>query len=141
MPGEVLPLVETLRRWPRSTGCSRPSASSPGDVAHELNTPLAAIKLQVQLAQQAHASGQTVALDDLEAGIERAVHLVAQLLQMARLEPDARPLEPQPVELEALARERVLAFWPRPNRRTSTSDSEIRQPAHGSGRPAASCAC
>lgn len=111
MPGEVLPLVGTLNQLlakiDRLLATQRQFLA---DVAHELNTPLAAIKLQVQLAQQAHASGQTVALDDLEAGIERAVHLVAQLLQMARLEPDARPLEPQPVELEALARERVLAF-------------------------------
>ena len=111
MPGEVLPLVETLNQLlakiDRLLATQRQFLA---DVAHELNTPLAAIKLQVQLAQQAHASGKAVALDDLETGIERAVHLVAQLLQMARLEPDARPLEPLPVELESLARERVLAF-------------------------------
>lgn len=111
MPGEVLPLIETLNQLlakiDRLLATQRQFLA---DVAHELNTPLAAIKLQVQLAQQAHASGQAVALDDLEAGIGRAVHLVAQLLQMARLEPDTRPLELQPVELEALARERLLAF-------------------------------
>jgi two-component system, OmpR family, sensor kinase len=111
MPGEVLPLVDTLNQLlakvDRLLATQRQFLA---DVAHELNTPLAAIKLQVQLAQQARAAGQPVVLDDLEAGIERAVHLVAQLLQMARLEPDARPLEPQPVELVSLARERVLAF-------------------------------
>ncbi len=111
MPDELLPLVETLNQLlakvERLLATQRQFLA---DVAHELNTPLAAIKLQVQLAQQARARGQAVVLDDLEAGIERSVHLVAQLLQMARLEPDARPLEPQPVELESLARERVLAF-------------------------------
>ncbi len=111
MPDEVQPLVETLNQLlakvDRLLATQRQFLA---DVAHELNTPLAAIKLQVQLAQQARAAGQPVVLDDLEAGIERSVHLVAQLLQMARLEPDARPLEPQPVELESLARERVLAF-------------------------------
>jgi signal transduction histidine kinase len=111
MPDEVLPLVETLNQLlakvDRLLATQRQFLA---DVAHELNTPLAAIKLQIQLAQQARAAGQLVVLDDLEAGIERAVHLVAQLLQMARLEPDARPLEAQPVELVSLARERVLAF-------------------------------
>ena len=111
MPDEILPLVETLNQLlakvDRLLATQRQFLA---DVAHELNTPLAAIKLQVQLAQQAHANGARVSLDDLEAGIERSVHLVAQLLQMARLEPDARPFEPQPVALERLARERVLAF-------------------------------
>jgi signal transduction histidine kinase len=111
MPDEVQPLVDTLNQLlakvDRLLATQRAFLA---DVAHELNTPLAAIKLQVQLAQQAQATGQPVSLDDLEAGIERAVHLVAQLLQMARLEPDARPLELQPVALERLARERVLAF-------------------------------
>ncbi len=111
MPDEVQPLVDTLNQLlakvDRLLATQRAFLA---DVAHELNTPLAAIKLQVQLAQQAQATGQPISLDDLEAGIERAVHLVAQLLQMARLEPDARPLELQPVALERLARERVLAF-------------------------------
>lgn len=111
MPDEVQPLVDTLNQLlakvDRLLATQRAFLA---DVAHELNTPLAAIKLQVQLAQQAQATGQPVSLDDLEAGIERAVHLVAQLLQMARLEPDARPIELQPVALERLARERVLAF-------------------------------
>jgi len=113
MPDEVQPLVDTLNQLlakvDRLLATQRAFLA---DVAHELNTPLAAIKLQVQLAQQARAQGQPVSLDELEAGIERAVHLVAQLLQMARLEPDARPLEMQPVALEQLARERVLAFLP-----------------------------
>ena len=111
MPDEIQPLVETLNQLlAKVERLLTTQRSFLADVAHELNTPLAAIKLQVQLAQQARASGQPVVLDDLEAGIERSVHLVAQLLQMARLEPDARPLEPQAVELERLARERVLAF-------------------------------
>ena len=111
MPDEIQPLVETLNQLlAKVDRLLTTQRSFLADVAHELNTPLAAIKLQVQLAQQARATGQPVVLDELEAGIERSVHLVAQLLQMARLEPDARPLEPQAVELERLARERVLAF-------------------------------
>ena len=50
----VLPLVETLNQLlakiDRLLATQRQFLA---DVAHELNTPLAAIKLQVQLAQQA----------------------------------------------------------------------------------------
>lgn len=111
MPDEVKPLVETLNQLlakvDRLLATQRQFLA---DVAHELNTPLAAIKLQVQLAQQAQAAQGPAALDELEAGIERAVHLVAQLLQMARLEPDAHQIEPQPVALDRLVRDRVMAF-------------------------------
>ena len=81
-----------------STPCSR--ASTPrwraqrrftADAAHELRTPLAALKLQLDLAR-ARASilpRAQRAFDDLEAGVERAAHLVDQLLTMARLEPEA----------------------------------------------------
>lgn len=111
MPDEIQPLVETLNQLLNKINqLLSTQRQFLADVAHELNTPLAAIKLQVQLAQQAKASGGSVSLDDLEAGISRAVHLVAQLLQMARLEPDAKPLEPQNIALEGLARDRVLAF-------------------------------
>ncbi|MEY5098283.1 MAG: hypothetical protein RJA36_1002 [Pseudomonadota bacterium] len=111
MPDEVKPLVETLNQLlEKVDGLLATQRQFLADVAHELNTPLAAIKLQVQLAQQAGAAGQPASLDELEAGIERAVHLVAQLLQMARLEPDAQKWEPRPVALAPLARERVTAF-------------------------------
>jgi len=111
MPDEVRPLVETLNQLlEKVDGLLATQRQFLADVAHELNTPLAAIKLQVQLAQQAGTAGQPVVLDELEAGIERAVHLVAQLLQMARLEPEAQKWEPRPVPLAPLARERVTAF-------------------------------
>jgi two-component system OmpR family sensor kinase len=80
------------------------------DAAHELNTPLAAIKLQAQLARRARDGERQTALDDLDAGIERAVHLTAQLLQLARLEPDARQPVHVPVQLDALVRQAVGAF-------------------------------
>jgi len=60
------------------------------DAAHELRTPLAALKTQAQVAlgartpeERAHALGQVVR------GTDRLTHLVRQLLTLARLEPDA----------------------------------------------------
>jgi len=80
------------------------------DAAHELNTPLAAIKLQAQLARRASEQQREAALDELDQGIERATHLVAQLLQMARLEPEAREREPTAVRVDNLAARVVAAL-------------------------------
>ncbi|MDD4886027.1 MAG: ATP-binding protein [Thiomonas sp.] len=60
------------------------------DAAHELRSPLAALKVQVQMLGRAHDDGQRgVALARLESGIDRASHLVEQLLLLARNESGA----------------------------------------------------
>src|SRR4030095_9052637 len=54
--------------------------------ARELRTPLAALKLQVELVERApDAAARAAALAQLEEGVDRASHLVEQLLAMARL--------------------------------------------------------
>ena len=80
------------------------------DVAHELNTPLAAVKLQAQLARRVTEGERSAALDELDQGIARATHLVAQLLQMARLEPELRQPPTEQVRLDLLANQVVAAF-------------------------------
>jgi len=80
------------------------------DVAHELNTPLAAVKLQAQLARRVTEDQRCAALDELDQGIARATHLVAQLLQMARLESDLREQRTEVVRLDQLANQVVAAF-------------------------------
>lgn len=74
------------------------------DAAHELRSPLTALKVQVQMLGRAHDDGQRgVALARLESGIDRASHLVEQLLLLARNESGAE--EPLiPVSLLATAR-------------------------------------
>lgn len=59
------------------------------DAAHELRTPIAAIRMQAQVAQGAATEPERAqALAATVAGCDRATHLVEQLLQMARLEAD-----------------------------------------------------
>ena len=111
MPDEVRPLVDTLNQLlAKVDHLLTAQRQFLADVAHELNTPLAAIKLQAQLAQRAQQDHKPASLDELHAGIERAVHLVAQLLQMARLEPDAQHTQKTTVDLTHLARDRIMAF-------------------------------
>jgi len=81
------------------------------DAAHELRTPLAALKLQLDLARRngAASGGGQAALDDLEAGVARASHVVEQLLTLARVEPEAMARARTQCDLAALARDAVVA--------------------------------
>jgi signal transduction histidine kinase len=78
------------------------------NAAHELLTPLAAIKAEVQLCQRmlADDSGGAM-LDRIARRVDRASHSVEQLLILARLDPDT-PLPVGPVHLQRLLAE-VLA--------------------------------
>ena len=60
------------------------------DAAHELRTPLAAVKLHAELASRAdNAPDRIQAIEQVLKGIDRTTHLVNQLLALARLEPDS----------------------------------------------------
>jgi two-component system, OmpR family, sensor histidine kinase QseC len=60
------------------------------DAAHELKTPLAAIKVQAQVAMSGgDAAQQRLALERVVLGVDRSAHLVEQLLLLARLDEEA----------------------------------------------------
>ena len=78
------------------------------DAAHELRTPVAALRLQLQLLERAGDGPQRErALAELREGVERAQRVVEGLLQLSRLGPDAAPLRQEPVALAVLVREAV----------------------------------
>jgi signal transduction histidine kinase len=111
MPQELMPLGQSLNQLlERVAGLLARQRQVLADAAHELNTPLAAVKLQAQLARRSSDSDRVAALDELDEGIDRSTHLVAQLLQMARLESDERKDLPVPVRLDQLAANTVAAF-------------------------------
>jgi len=83
------------------------------DAAHELRTPITALRLQLQLLERASGEAQrTAAQDELRAGIARAQHLVEQLLQLSRLGPETPALKRERVDLAELARAAVIRFSP-----------------------------
>lgn len=97
LPQELTVLVralnDLLKRLSESLTAQQRFAS---DAAHELRTPLAAIKLQSQLLSRAKTEEDKAKYAErLQQGIARATQLVQQLLTLARLDPDAhdKPLE------------------------------------------------
>ena len=114
LPAEVAPLGEALnallQRLEQAFATERDFIAN---AAHELRTPLTAVRLQAQLADQARDAAQrAAALDQLRAGVDRAAHVVEQLLQMARLEPDAQQFAFAEVRLDQLAKNAVADFSP-----------------------------
>jgi len=102
-----LPVAEQALRQAEATALQA-QRDFTADAAHELRSPLTALSLQVQLLERAHdATGRAAALAELRGGIARAVHLVDQLLKLARLGPEVGSAT-EPVRLAELAA-RVLA--------------------------------
>ena len=75
------------------------------DAAHELRSPLAALRLQLQMLARAPDEGtRRQAAQRLDAGIDRATHLVEQLLALARADSGGRE-PPAPTSLADAARQ------------------------------------
>lgn len=106
LPEEVGPLVKALNdllaRLGRALTVQRDFVA---DAAHELRTPLAALRLQMQLAERADGEiARAEAFAALRGGLERATRMVEQLLTLARQEPDAATPRREAVDLAALVR-------------------------------------
>jgi two-component system, OmpR family, sensor kinase len=86
LPDEIAPLVHELNLlFSRLRSAFEAQQHFVADAAHELRSPLAALRLQVQGLQRARDEAtRAVALERLLAGIDRATHLVEQLLLLAR---------------------------------------------------------
>ena len=102
-PQEVRPILKALNglfvRLHRALENERRFTA---DAAHELRTPLAAVKIQAQVALRSQQDdARQRALDGVIKGVDRATHLVEQLLTMARLDPETE-LKGETVALRAL---------------------------------------
>jgi two-component system, OmpR family, sensor kinase len=106
LPTEVSPVVEELNRLlERLSAAFAGQRAFVADAAHELRSPLTVLSLHLQLLERARDDAdRDLATGRLRAAIERATHLVSQLLTLARNEPDGAPGEQAAVELAAIAR-------------------------------------
>jgi two-component system sensor histidine kinase QseC len=86
VPGEVVPMVEALNGlFQRVHHALENERRFTANAAHELRTPLAALKTQAQAAQLNGDSGKFAPfLEQIIIGVDRATHLLEQLLTLAR---------------------------------------------------------
>jgi len=83
------------------------------DVAHEIKTPLAVMKSNVGRLKGVVAEPQQRVVEDLDAGLSRADHLIKQLLRMARIEQGADGLvSAHEFDLAEFLRQRIAQFEP-----------------------------
>ncbi|MBI2383052.1 MAG: sensor histidine kinase N-terminal domain-containing protein [Gammaproteobacteria bacterium] len=106
LPAELRPLVDALNRlFLRVEGSIENERRFTADAAHELRTPIAAVRAQAQVAQGATRDAERRhALDGVVAGCDRAARLVDQLLTLARLDPVRLRRDAEVCDLRALAR-------------------------------------
>ena len=115
LPDEIRPLVRELNGlFGRVRGAFEAQQSFVADAAHELRSPLAALKLQVQGLQRASDDTmRALAVARLGAGVDRATRLVEQLLVLARQQASAAASPaPQAVALADIARGAVADAAP-----------------------------
>jgi signal transduction histidine kinase len=139
VPGEVSPLVHAfnslLDRLRRAIDAQRAFVS---DAAHELRSPLTALGLQLQMLRRAPDDAQRkAAIDALGGGIERAQHLVEQLLALARSAPTVKAASHAPVDLAETVRLAVADVVPLADSRDTEVELDAIADAHVAGDAAA----
>ena len=115
LPQEVKPLVAALNGlFSRMAELVQRERRFTSDAAHELRSPLAALRVQsevIQLADDDEAMRRR-ALQQLDSGIVRATRLVDQLLTLSRVEADDLRSEFQPVALMPLLQNLLAEHFP-----------------------------
>lgn len=111
IPVEIVPLVDALNDLlQRLKAASSAQRTFIADAAHELRSPLAALKLQLQAAERdGSLKGEGATLARIEERLNRIIRLVQQLLALAR--EDAEPATSfARVPLRRLAEQAVSDF-------------------------------
>jgi len=140
LPRELRPLVSALNQFnERLRGLFERQSQFIADAAHELRTPLAALKARVELglrAQEPAAWRST--LEEAAQNTDRLTQLANQLLSLARIESGARAIAEggaQQLDLSQLARELGLALAPLAHARGISLALEAEQPVWLRGEP------
>ncbi len=107
IPDESRPLVESLNLlFGQLQYAFDNERRFTADAAHELRTPLAALKIQAQVALGANDDeARQHALQHIIQGVDRATHLVEQLLTLARLDPENALQDTTPLKLADICQE------------------------------------
>jgi signal transduction histidine kinase len=129
-PEEMLPILHSLdelfARVGQAISVERRFTSV---AAHELRTPLAGLRAHAQLAVSAtNAEDSRAALDALMQGVDRASHLLTQLLDIAKIEALSEDSAPrlQPVDLKQIYAETLKDLMPAARKKGVVITEDIR---------------
>jgi two-component system sensor histidine kinase QseC len=114
VPGEVRPLVDALNQlFNRSHEMIIRERRFTSDAAHELRSPLTALKVQTEVAQMSMDDplSREKALSQLHFGIDRATRLVEQLLTLSRLDSLAGLDDVEQISLADLLQSAVMDIY------------------------------
>ena len=138
LPREVAPLVDGLNHLLRARRDSlERERRFTADAAHELRTPIAALRTQAQVARASRDGRRRAAsaLRQVIAGCDRAARLVDQMLTLARLDPRARSRPRSGAATSPTSRaRRSRSARSRRSNAISTSASRMRRSGQRAGR-------
>jgi two-component system sensor histidine kinase QseC len=109
VPEEIAGLVDELNKLLSRVkqGMDREQRFA-GDAAHELRTPLAALRTQAQVAQNSTTDPDVLAaLTKVIEGVERSTHVVQQLLTLSRLVPGSTMDSQLRIDLVQIAKDTI----------------------------------
>ncbi|RAU43252.1 MULTISPECIES: sensor histidine kinase [unclassified Pseudomonas] len=137
---ELRPLVSSLNHFTERLRLQfERQAQFIADAAHELRTPLAALKARLELGLRDQDPAMWRAtLENAATGTDKLTHLANQLLSLARIENGARAIAEggaQRLDLSQLARELGMAMAPLAHKRGVALALEADQPVWLKGEP------
>lgn len=115
VPSEITPLVDELNKlFLRLKQAFEREQRFAADAAHELRTPLAALKTQAQVALRAtDANERQNHLQQVILGVDRCTHVIQQLLTLCRMNPETVTLDDlSEVDLPKVAAEVIAQLAP-----------------------------
>ncbi len=135
-PQEVQPMLDALNDLlQRLAQRMETERRFTADAAHELRTPIAAIRAQAQVALSSNTDDQVrkQALQDTLVGCDRASRVVEQLLTLARVE-GPQDVASEPFRLDQLAQQVMADLTPEALRRGQTLELLAPEPLQVNGQ-------
>ncbi|HEX7675934.1 MAG TPA: ATP-binding protein [Bdellovibrio sp.] len=114
LPSEVIPVVQSLNNLLLVVDNAMTKEKEFTDnAAHELRTPLAGIKAQVEAALRSdNEEEQHKHLVAINHGVDRTSRIVSQLLALARLEPENLQVNFSSIDLNSLVAQAIAKWTP-----------------------------
>jgi two-component system, OmpR family, sensor histidine kinase QseC len=114
LPIEVRPLIQALNQlFRRLFEAFERNKRFSSDAAHEMRTPLAALKTQAQVAlRTTNEDERKAGLRKVIRGVDRCTHVVDQLLTLSRLGPEATLNDTANFDISKLAAEMIAQLAP-----------------------------